>query len=184
MTLAELAVVMEGIESDLSPLAGEAVPGFLRKIRQRLAFLIEVGLAYLHLDRVAGTLSAGEVQRVRLAGLLGSGLTSLTLLLDEPTRGLHPSEVAELINALHTLRDEGNTVVVVEHDPLVMCAADYLIDMGPGAGKAGGKVVAQGKPQTSQADTSLLVGCGTSYTPKSYHRRQPQRWMIVVGARP
>jgi len=118
----------------------------LRTIQQRLHFLIQVGLGYLHLDRVAGTLSAGEAQRIRLASLLGSGLTSLTLLLDEPTRGLHPGEVDALVAALCSLRDEGNTVIVVEHDPQVMLAADWLIDVGPSAGQLGGQIVAQGAP--------------------------------------
>ncbi len=117
-----------------------------RSIQERLHFLIQVGLGYLHLDRVAGTLSAGEAQRIRLASLLGSGLTALTLLLDEPTRGLHPAEVDALVAALQALRDEGNTVIVVEHDPQVILAADRVIDIGPGAGQLGGKIVAQGSP--------------------------------------
>jgi excinuclease ABC subunit A len=130
------------------------VAASLRTIQQRLRFLIQVGLGYLHLDRVAGTLSAGEAQRIRLASLLGSGLTSLTLLLDEPTRGLHPCEVDALIAALARLRDEGNTVIVVEHDPQVMLAADWLIDVGPGAGQLGGQIVAQGTPaDVAKADT-------------------------------
>ena len=121
---------------------------------KRLRFLAQVGLGYLHLNRPASTLSAGEAQRVRLAGMLGSGLTSLTVLLDEPTRGLHPSEVDALVATLHELRDEGNTVIVVEHDPAVMRAADHLVDMGPGAGAAGGRIVAQGKPEdVSKAKT-------------------------------
>ena len=118
----------------------------LRTARERLRFLLAVGLGYLHLQRPTSTLSAGEAQRVRLAGLLGSGLTALTVLLDEPTRGLHPSEVEALLGALVALRDAGNTVVVVEHDPLIMRAADHLLDMGPGAGAAGGRVIASGAP--------------------------------------
>jgi excinuclease ABC subunit A len=139
------------------PFSGEqrhSVWASLRTIRERLHFLIQVGLGYLHLDRVAGTLSAGEAQRIRLAGLLGSGLTSLTLLLDEPTRGLHPAEVDALIAALAHLRDDGNTVIVVEHDPQVMAAADWLIDVGPGAGQLGGQIVAQGTPpEVAKAQT-------------------------------
>ena len=96
-----------------------------------------MGLGYLHLDRVAATLSAGEAQRMRLAGLLGSGLTSLTVLLDEPTRGLHPSEVEALLAALPALRDEGNTVIVVEHDPLIIRAADHPDRHGAGRGGGG-----------------------------------------------
>jgi excinuclease ABC subunit A len=128
--------------------------GALDTARRRLGFLVQVGLGYLHLNRPTASLSAGEAQRVRLAGLLGSGLTSLTVLLDEPTRGLHPSEVAALVAALRALRDEGNTVIVVEHDLDVMAAADHLIDVGPGAGAAGGHVVAQGPPAVvRKADT-------------------------------
>jgi excinuclease ABC subunit A len=144
-----------------------------------------VGLGYLNLDRVAGSLSAGEVQRIRLAGLLGSGLTSLTLLLDEPTRGLHPSEVKALLGALFALRDEGNTVIVVEHDPLVLQAADHLVDMGPGAGEAGGRVVAQGVPALAlEGDLPTARWLrGASRPDLHLPRRKPQRWLSVVGAR-
>ena len=135
--------------------AQRAVGASWRAVQQRLHFLSQVGLGYLHLDRVAGTLSAGEAQRIRLASLLGSGLTSLTLLLDEPTRGMHSCEVEALIEALHKLREEGNTVIVVEHDLQVMQAADWLIDVGPGAGALGGQIVAQGRPEeAAQAGTA------------------------------
>ena len=145
LPLAELAAVAAQLR--LPPDSHRRLESSLRTLRQRLHFLEQVGLGYLHLGRVAGTLSAGEAQRIRLAGLLGSGLTSLTLLLDEPTRGLHPREVAALIESLTALRDEGNTVIVVEHDPVVIRAADHLIDVGPGAGQAGGLIVAQGSPE-------------------------------------
>jgi excinuclease ABC subunit A len=147
--------------------------------------LIQVGLGYLHLDRVAGTLSAGEVQRVRLASLLGSGLTSLTLLVDEPTRGLHPVEVDALIQALTRLRQEGNTVILVEHDLQVMRAADYLVDMGPGAGQFGGQVVARGTlQQVAAASThtaSWLRGEAQISLPQA--PREARGWMKIVGAR-
>ena len=152
MPLVQLAEVI----SSLGPTEAysEAVVAALRTVKQRLRFLQQVGLGYLHLARAATTLSAGEAQRIRLAGLLGSGLTALTVLLDEPTRGLHPSEVQALLDALVELRDEGNTVIVVEHDPLLMRGADHLVDMGPGAGASGGRVVAQGKPeQVERCDT-------------------------------
>jgi len=120
-----------------------------------------------------------------LAGLLGSGLTSLTLLLDEPTRGLHPVEVEDLLEALYGLRDEGNTVIIVEHDPLIISAADYLIDMGPGAGQSGGRVVAQGTPEGVARSGSItglwLAGMRSISFPSS--RRQPSGWMVVRGAR-
>ncbi len=159
--------------------------GSLQAMRRRLRFLIQVGLGYLHLDRVAGTLSAGEVQRVRLASLLGSRLTSLTLLLDEPTRGLHPSEVQALLEALFELRQEGNTVIVVEHDPLVQRAADHLIDMGPGAGRSGGRVVAQGRPDRVAAQDTLTADwlSGRRQMPIKQSNRAPQGWLSLYGAR-
>lgn len=157
----------------------------LLKITERLQFLNQVGLSYLHLDRETGTLSAGEVQRVRLASLLGSGLTSLTLLLDEPTRGLHPAEVDALIAALARLRDEGNTVILVEHDLQVIRSADHLVDMGPGAGHLGGEVVAQGTPEQVAGSESVTAGWlrGTARIHLRSPRRQPQGWMKIVGAR-
>jgi excinuclease ABC subunit A len=125
------------------------------------------------------------VQRVRLAALLSSGLTSLTLLLDEPTRGLHPAEVQALLDALVELREEGNTVVVVEHDPLILRAADHLIDMGPGAGKMGGAVVAQGKPGLLDDPNSLTCAWlnGRRRMPGKTSFRLPLAWLSVFGAR-
>ncbi len=156
----------------------------LDTVRQRLGFLIQVGLGYLNLGRVAGTLSAGEAQRIRLASLLGSGLTALTVLLDEPTRGLHPAEVEALLRALETLRDEGNTVIVVEHDPQVMRRADCLIDMGPGAGQNGGRIVAQGTPE-AVAQGGSLTGRWLRGERRidARNRRQPLGWMTLHGAR-
>ena len=179
MTLAELAQHV----AEISPAKPE-MKNILSKIRTRLGFLAQVGLGYLTLERTAGTLSVGEAQRIRLASLLGSGLSALTVLLDEPTRGLHPCEVEALLAALCTLRDEGNTVIVVEHDPQVMRSADYIIDMGPGAGQDGGRVVAQGTPQ-QVARSECLTGSwlrgerGMSAQP----RRQAQSWLTIHGAR-
>jgi excinuclease ABC subunit A len=181
MPLKDLPDALQG----LAPDEGALAVGSLETIHKRALFLIQVGLGYLHLNRITGTLSAGEAQRVKLAGLLGSGLTSLTVLLDEPSRGMHPSEIEALLNTLETLRDEGNTVIVVEHDPLIMHAADHLIDMGPGAGVAGGQVVAQGEPtQVAHTDTLTarwLRGQGR-ILPAGEHR-QPSGWMHVRGAR-
>jgi excinuclease ABC subunit A len=139
---------------------------------------------------VAGTLSAGEAQRIRLASLLGSGLTALTLLLDEPTRGLHPCEVDALIGALTRLRDEGNTVIVVEHDPQVMRAADWLIDMGPGAGPQGGRVVAQGTlAEVAQADTLTGKWLRRSSQPRPHpthslaNVKSGSKFLTLTGAR-
>ncbi len=138
----------------LSPhLAGLRIPekahyaASLSTALRRLEFLRGVGLGYIDLARHTMTLSAGEAQRVKLAGLLGSGLTSLTVILDEPTRGMHPSEVDALARALEELRDAGNTVIVVEHDLTMVRRADHIMEMGPGAGALGGKIVVQGAPE-------------------------------------
>jgi excinuclease ABC subunit A len=156
----------------------------LAKITRRLRFLLQVGLGYLHLNRLSNTLSAGEAQRVQLAGLLGSGLTSLTVLLDEPSRGLHPAEVEALIEALLELRDEGNTVIVVEHDPVLIRAADHLIDLGPGAGEAGGEIVAQGKLEAVLETKSLTAQWlrGERRFSDRRDRRSPTGWMSIRGA--
>ena len=120
------------------------VEGPVREIRNRLQFLLDVGLGYLTLDRRAGTLSGGEAQRIRLASQIGSGLTGALYVLDEPTIGLHQSDNEKLIETLHRLRDLGNTVIVVEHDPATIRASDYLVDIGPGPGVHGGRIVADG----------------------------------------
>ena len=113
-------------------------------IRQRLNFLLNVGLDYLTLSRESGTLSGGEAQRIRLASQIGSGLTGVLYVLDEPSIGLHQKDNVKLINALKRLRDLGNTVIVVEHDTETMENADHIIDLGPEAGINGGKIIAQG----------------------------------------
>ena len=130
----------------------------LKEIRARLDFLVEVGLDYLTLDRGTATLSGGEAQRIRLATQIGSGLMGVLYVCDEPTIGLHPADDARLIRTLARLRDIGNTVLIVEHDESMMRAADYLIDMGPGAGANGGWVVSQGTPEEVMADPNSLTG--------------------------
>jgi excinuclease ABC subunit A len=154
-------------------------------LRKRLGFLSQVGLGYLHLNRISATLSAGEAQRVKIAGLLGSGLTSLTVLLDEPTRGLHTGEVKALLGALKELRDEGSTVIVVEHDLGIIREADHIIDMGPSAGTAGGRVVAQGTPAEVSVKNTVtgawLRGEGKSWRRRV--RRKSWEWLIIKGAR-
>jgi excinuclease ABC subunit A len=128
----------------------------LREVRNRLKFLVDVGLDYLTLNRPAPTLSGGESQRIRLASQIGSGLTGVLYVLDEPTIGLHPRDNRRLLGALQRLRDLGNTLVVVEHDREVIGAADYLLDFGPGAGERGGEITAQGTPkQVLRAKASL-----------------------------
>jgi len=153
--------------------------------RRKLDFLVRAGLGYLHIDRPSGSLSAGEVQRIRLAGLLGSGLTSLTLLIDEPTRGLHPSEVEALVGIIRNLRDAGNTVIVVEHDPVVIRAADHVIDMGPGAGAEGGAKAAEGPPG-SIARTGTTTGRwlrGEGRFPLRLPRREPSGRITIRNPR-
>ena len=151
----------------------------LARMRDRLRYLCDVGLGYLDLERYTATLSAGEAQRVRLAGLLGGGLTGLTLILDEPTRGLHPCEVDGMVRTLQRLQAQGNTVIVVEHDLQVIRAADHIVDMGPGAGRFGGRVVAQGQPAIlSNADTQTgrwLSGQAHLTLPQA--PKQPQGWI-------
>jgi excinuclease ABC subunit A len=183
MPLAELSRVLENF---LKPAQDEHFAfSSLQRVLKRLRFLNLVGLGYLHLNRISGTLSAGEAQRVRLAGMLGSGLTSLTVLLDEPSRGMHPTEVRALLDVLTELRDEGNTVIVVEHDPLFIRSADYLVDMGPGAGIAGGEVVAQGEPsEVTKTETLTAKWLRGARKPDIHRRRRkPEGWMRITGAR-
>ena len=122
----------------------EALAPAVSELLRRLDCLIELGLGYLSLSRAANTLSGGELQRARLAGQIGGGLSGVLYILDEPTIGLHPRETEKLIRALYRLRDKGNTILVVEHDPQLLEAADWLVEMGPGAGPAGGRVLAEG----------------------------------------
>ena len=130
----------------------------VREIANRLEFLVDVGLDYLALERSAGTLSGGEAQRIRLASQIGSGLTGVMYVLDEPSIGLHQRDNARLIGTLKRLRDLGNTVIVVEHDEEAIRAADHVVDMGPGAGEAGGRVIAEGTPQEVIENSASLTG--------------------------
>ena len=130
----------------------------IREICSRLKFLNDVGLQYLSLDRSADTLSGGEAQRIRLASQIGSGLTGVMYVLDEPSIGLHQRDNERLIGTLRHLRDLGNSVLVVEHDEDAIRAADHVIDMGPGAGVHGGQVMAEGTPEQVAASTESLTG--------------------------
>src|SRR5678815_2283547 len=130
----------------------------VREIATRLAFLNNVGLDYLSLDRSADTLSGGESQRIRLASQIGSGLTGVMYVLDEPSIGLHQRDNSRLLSTLRHLRDLGNTVLVVEHDEETMREADYLIDLGPGAGKHGGLVIAEGTVEEVAAHPTSVTG--------------------------
>ncbi|RDE29599.1 excinuclease ABC subunit UvrA [Parageobacillus thermoglucosidasius] len=159
----------------------------LREIRERLGFLKNVGLDYLTLNRSAGTLSGGEAQRIRLATQIGSRLTGVLYVLDEPSIGLHQRDNDRLIATLKSMRDIGNTLIVVEHDEDTMLAADYLIDIGPGAGIHGGRVVAAGTPQEVMNNPDSLTGqylSGKKFIPIPSERRKPDgRWIEVVGAK-
>ncbi len=130
----------------------------IRELSTRLEFLISVGLDYLTLDRRAGTLAGGEIQRIRLASQIGTGLTGILYVLDEPTIGLHQRDNSRLISTLYRLRDLGNTVIVVEHDRETIEAADWVIDIGPGAGKEGGRVVAEGTPEQIKKNPKSITG--------------------------
>ena len=138
----------------LEPMLDDALKLLLDEIRTRLRYLCDVGIGYLTLDRQSRTLSGGEVQRINLTTALGTSLVNTMFVLDEPSIGLHPRDMNRIVEAMHRLRDAGNTLVVVEHDPAVMLAADRLIDMGPGPGERGGEIVFDGTPdEIRRADT-------------------------------
>jgi excinuclease ABC subunit A len=157
-----------------------------QEIRERLGFLMNVGLDYLSLGRAAGTLSGGEAQRIRLATQIGSKLTGVLYILDEPSIGLHQRDNDRLIGTLQNMRDIGNTLIVVEHDEDTMIAADYLIDIGPGAGIHGGQVIAAGTPAQVMADPDSLTGqylSGKRFIPLPLERRKPDgRYIEIKGA--
>ena len=147
MDLVKLLAWFDGIETRLNQKQNTIARDILKEIRERIQFLLDVGLTYLSLNRPSKSLSGGESQRIRLATQIGSQLQGITYILDEPSIGLHQRDNHQLIKALKNLRDIGNSVLVVEHDKDIMLAADYLIDIGPDAGKHGGKVVAKGTPE-------------------------------------
>ncbi len=157
----------------------------LKEVRERLGFLVNVGLDYLTLDRAAATLSGGEGQRIRLATQIGSGLVGVLYILDEPSIGLHQRDNRRLLQTLLRLRDLGNTVVVVEHDAETMQAADHILDMGPGAGSQGGHVIAQGTPQQIMGDPNSLTGQylrGVQTVSVPQRRRKPRGMLFIVEA--
>lgn len=157
----------------------------LKEIRDRLGFLVNVGLDYLSLDRTSGTLSGGEGQRIRLATQIGSSLVGVLYILDEPSIGLHQRDNDRLLTTLRHLRDIGNTVLVVEHDEDTILAADYVLDMGPGAGVHGGEVVAQGTPKEIMANPASLTGrylSGELTIPVPKKRRSFERSITIKGA--
>jgi excinuclease ABC subunit A len=159
----------------------------VQEIRNRLSFLTNVGLDYLTLSRSAETLSGGEAQRIRLASQIGSGLTGVMYVLDEPSIGLHQRDNDRLLRTLHHLRDIGNTVIVVEHDQDAILSADYVVDIGPGAGEHGGQVVAQGTPNEVMAHPDSLTGQYLSgrkriAVPGQRHAPNPKRWLKLEDA--
>ena len=171
---------------ELTPMQAQIGEMILKEIKARTRFLIDVGLDYLTLSRAAGSLSGGEAQRIRLATQIGSGLVGVAYILDEPSIGLHQRDNDKLLGALKRLRDLGNTLIVVEHDEDTMLAADYLVDIGPGAGSHGGEIVIAGTPAEIMACENSLTGqylSGKKYIPVPSKRRTPTGWLTVKGAK-
>ena len=190
MTVLEAVEWANALERERGPLGGrerKIARQVLKEIRQRLGFLVDVGLDYLTLDRAATTLSGGEAQRIRLATQIGSGLMGVLYILDEPSIGLHQRDNAKLIRTLLGMRDLGNTVIVVEHDEETIRTADWIIDIGPGAGEHGGRIVAEGPLDDILAEERSITGAylsGRRRIQLPAARRAPRREAIVVkGAR-
>mgnify|MGYP000489446298 CR=1 FL=1 len=188
LSIGEALKWVEGLWSDLNPEQRQIGEEVLKEINERLRFLVNVGLHYLTLDRPAPSLSGGEGQRIRLASQIGCGLVGVLYVLDEPSIGLHSRDNRRLLDTLERLRDMGNTVVVVEHDEETMRTADWIIDLGPGAGVNGGWVVAEGAPEEVAANVDSLTG---QYlrgnlvvtSPKDKRRPSNGKWLTLVGAR-
>jgi excinuclease ABC subunit A len=181
LTIAEARVFFNSLT--LSPMQAEIAGTILDEVRQRLGFLESVGLEYLTLDRLASTLSGGEAQRIQLATSLGSRLVGALYVLDEPSIGLHSRDTARLIHILEELRDLGNTIIVVEHDPDVLRAADHLLDLGPGAGEFGGKLLAEGVLAEIEANPNSLTGrylSGQLSIPVPTRRRERGKEKLVL----
>ena len=184
MSVRQAAVFME--ELTLTKQEEEIAKLIVKEIRERLSFLNNVGLGYLTLDRLAGTLSGGEAQRIRLATQIGSHLSGVLYVLDEPSIGLHQRDNDRLINTLKDMRDLGNSLIVVEHDEDTMRASDYIIDIGPGAGIHGGQVVSAGTPEEVMADPNSITGQYLSGKMKievpSERRKGNKKKLEVIGA--
>lgn len=185
LSIREAFEQIEGIT--LTEKEKQIASAIFREIRERLGFLINVGLDYLTLNRAAGTLSGGEAQRIRLATQIGSRLTGVLYILDEPSIGLHQRDNDRLIDTLKNMRDIGNTLIVVEHDEDTMIAADYLIDIGPGAGVHGGQIVSAGTPEEVMADPNSLTGqylSGKKFIPLPIERKKGDgRFLEIKGAK-
>ena len=187
LPLTDLGSWLEALPSALAPDDMLIAQGILVELSERIERLVEVGAGYLTLERSSPTLSAGEAQRLRLAALLGSGLSGLLYVFDEPTIGLHARDTRRLLNVLRRLRDLGNTVLVIEHDLEMIASADYVIDFGPGAGKHGGQVVAAGTPaeisgQAGSVTADYLAGRASIPVPEQ-HREPNGKTITVRGAR-
>ncbi|MBQ6904360.1 MAG: excinuclease ABC subunit UvrA, partial [Lachnospiraceae bacterium] len=183
MSVDELSRYLESMKlTKQQQLIGEQV---LKEIRARVGFLVDVGLDYLTLTRATGTLSGGEAQRIRLATQIGSGLCGVCYILDEPSIGLHQRDNDKLLNTLKNLRDLGNTLLVVEHDEDTMRAADYIVDVGPGAGSHGGEVVATGTAEEIMKEKNSVTGqylAGKLTIPVPAKRKKAEQWLTVKGA--
>ncbi len=178
----------EALPDKLDPKRRDIAARVLKEIRDRLSFLVDVGLDYLSLDRASGTLSGGESQRIRLASQIGSGLTGVLYVLDEPSIGLHQRDNARLLDTLRRLRDLGNSVIVVEHDEDAILAADHVVDVGPGAGIHGGRIVSEGTAAAIMADPNSLTGRYLTgelqvAVPRKRRKNDPARKLRIVNAR-
>jgi excinuclease ABC subunit A len=187
-SVADALAWFSSLDKKLTPTQSEIARAILKEINARLGFLHNVGLDYLNLDRTSGTLSGGESQRIRLASQIGSGLSGVLYVLDEPSIGLHQKDNDRLLETLKRLRGLGNTVLVVEHDEEAIRAADHVIDMGPGAGVHGGRVMAEGRPEQIAASPESLTGrylSGALRIPVPKRRPPPgeEGWLRITGAR-
>lgn len=184
LSIDDLVEFLEGIKlTDMQMKIGNVI---LKEIRARVGFLQEVGLNYLSLSRFTGSLSGGEAQRIRLATQIGSGLVGVAYILDEPSIGLHQRDNDKLLGALMKLKDLGNTLIVVEHDEDTMRAADFIVDIGPGAGSHGGEVVAKGTAEEIMKCKQSITGdylSGRKFIPVPEVRKEPTGWITVKGAR-
>ena len=184
MSIVSLKEFMEHME--LTPMQHAIGDQILKEIRARIGFLVDVGLEYLTLSRATGSLSGGEAQRIRLATQIGSGLVGVAYILDEPSIGLHQRDNDKLLKTLLHLRDLGNSVIVVEHDEDTMLAADWVVDIGPGAGEHGGEVIAQGTAQQIMKNRKSITGAylsGRMKIPVPRERKAPTGFLTVKGAR-
>ena len=186
MSIKEALEWFSAVKDTLSNQKQEIASTILKEIVERLGFLNNVGLEYLSLSRSSGTLSGGESQRIRLASQIGSGLTGVLYVLDEPSIGLHQRDNGRLLQTLKNLRNQGNTVIVVEHDEEAILEADYVFDLGPGAGVHGGQVVACGTPSEITANSKSITGqylSGKKSIPvPSIRRKGNGKNLEIIGA--